>query len=168
MAKVTPAAHPGSSAGGWKGGPLGGWPRRLCVWKPHNPKSVANVLPRCGKMAKSSSCSDGRAPDPAWERSCSCALVTPLTTTKRHHSASENKICIYATPPITFPNPSLPWFQGSMLQTRRDSSGSLVTSGTSVGVRPLCVTLVKPEARVGQEWGGGVGSRTYTQPHFEA
>lgn len=28
--------------------------------------------------------------------------------------------------------------------------------------------LGKPEAGVGQEWGRGVGSRTHTQPHFEA
>lgn len=118
------------------------------------PQVSCKCLPMMWKIAKSSSCSEGRAPDPAWERSCSCALVTPLTTTKGDHSASKNKICIYVTPPpITFPSLSLPWFQGSTLQTWRDSSGSLVTSGTSVGVRPLCVTLVKPEARVGQEWG---------------
>lgn len=49
--KRDPTAHPGSSAGGWKGGSLGGWPRRHCVWEllPLNPKSVANVFPRVWK-----------------------------------------------------------------------------------------------------------------------
>lgn len=86
--------------------------------------------PGYGKVAKSSSCSNGRAPDPAWELSRSCALVTPLTI--KHHSASENKICIYVTPPSS-PALPLPWFQGSMLQTWRNSSGSMVTSKHLLG-----------------------------------
>lgn len=121
--------------------------------------------PGCGKMAKSSSCLDGWAPDPAWERSCSWALVTPLTTTKQYHSASENKICIYVTSPSS---PALP---------SRDSRGLCYRHGATVVAcwlqSNICwgATTLRASGETrggGQESGGGVGNRTHTQPHFEA
>lgn len=65
-------------------------------------------------------------------KSCSWALVTPLTT-KQYHSASENKICIYVTSPSS---PALPSrdSRGSMLQTWSNSSGLLVTSEHLLGL----------------------------------
>lgn len=142
-----------------KEGFAGGWPRRLLVSGSgflSTPSQLQIIFPRMWKDGQvqfmlrwvGAWCSLGKGV-------CSCALVTPLTTTKQHHSASENKICIYVTPPIILPSPPLPWFQGSMLQTQRDSCSSLVTSKTSAGARPLCVPLGKPEVGVGQERGGG-------------
>lgn len=131
--KNHPTAHPGSSAGGWKGGSLGVGPGDTvsgsCFLS--TPSQLQMSSPGCGKMAESSSCLDGWAPDPAWEKSCSWALVTPLTT-KQYHSASENKICIYVTSPSS---PALPSrdSRGSMLQTRSNSSGLLVTSEHLLG-----------------------------------
>lgn len=107
MAKVTPAAHPESSAGGWKGGWLGVGPgdsvsgSRFLTTPSQLQMSSHDVerwpSPVHARMG-------GRLIQPG-KRSCSCALVTPLTNTKRHHSASENKICIYVTPPHYLPQP---------------------------------------------------------------
>lgn len=122
--------------------------------------------PGCGKMAKSSSCSDGRAADPAWERSCSWALVTPLTTIKQYHSASENKICVSVTSPSS---PALP---------SRDSRGLCYRHGGTVVAHWLQANIcwgATTRRAPGETRGGGgagpgrdVGSRTHTQPHFEA
>lgn len=81
MAKVTPTAHPGSSAGGWKGGSLGLGPGDTvsgsCFLSTSSQLQMSS--PGCGKMAESSSCLDGWAPDPAWEE----LLMGPGHTT--HH-----------------------------------------------------------------------------------
>lgn len=128
--KSDPTAHRGSSDGGWNGGSRGGWPRRLsgsCFLSSSSQLQMSS--PGCGKMAKSSSCSNGRAADPAWQRSCSWALVTPLTTIKQYHSASENKICIYVTSPSS---PALP---------SRDSRGLCYRHGGTVVAHWLRVNI---------------------------
>lgn len=103
--KSDPTAHPGSSAGGWKGGSLG--------LGPGDTVSGSCFLSTSSQLQMSSQGVE-RWPSPvhAWMgglltqpgKSCSWALVTPLTT-KQYHSASENKICIYVTSPSS---PALP------------------------------------------------------------
>lgn len=128
------------------------------------PSQLQMSSPGCGKMVKSSSCLDGWAPDPAWERSCSWALVTPLITTKQYHSASENKICIYVTSPSS---PALP---------SRDSRGLCYRHGATVVAcwlqANICwglTTLRASGETRGGGWGrsrvGGVGNRTHTHNH---
>lgn len=131
--KSDPTAHPGSSAGGWKGGSLG--------LGPGDTVSGSCFLSTSSQLQMSSQGVE-RWPSPvhAWMgglltqpgKSCSWALVTPLTT-KQYHSASENKICIYVTSPSS---PALPSrdSRGSMLQTWSNSSGLLVTSEHLLGL----------------------------------
>lgn len=103
---------------------------------------------------------------PQTGKSCSWALVTPLTT-KQYHSASENKICVYVTSPSS---PALPSrdSRGSMLQTGSNSSGLLVTSKHLLGRNHSACPWGNQRRGWGRSGVGGVGSRTHTQPHFEA
>lgn len=90
---------------------------------------------------------------PQTGKSCSWALVTPLTT-KQYHSASENKICVYVTSPSS---PALPSrdSRGSMLQTGSNSSGLLVTSEHLLGRNHSACPWGNQRRGVGQEWGRG-------------
>lgn len=100
-------------------------------------------------------------------RSCSWALVTPLTT-KQYHSASENKICIYVTSPP--PQPSPPVIPGVYVTDteRSNSSGLLVTSEHQLGYNHSACPWENQRRGRGRSGVGGVGSRPHTQPHFEA
>lgn len=160
--KSDPIAHPGSS-------PEVRWglaQETLCLSCFHSTPSQLQRMssPGCGSSVHA--WMGGRLTQPTWERSCSWALVTPLTT-KQYHSASENKICIYVTSPSS---PALPSHNSRDLCYRHGATvvAWLVTSEHLLGRDHSVCPWGSQRGGGGAGVGGGVGSRTYTQPHFEA